>query len=146
MQQILGRFKHWKPILFLIIIIVWGIYHYTATERPLGDDARQLVRAWISSEYLSKAMSGQEKSIKEMSDGELEEYGRTLLQLQNVEITSLKARGRGGDVIARAKFLVNGGTPPDSKSVRYFKMKYSPVTGWRMERETSAISYYRKIW
>ena len=138
------KLKHWKPILFFVILIGWGIYHYTATQRVLGDDAKQLVKAWISSEYLSKAMSSQDKPVGEMSDEELENYGKTLMQLQNVQITSLKARGRGGDVIVQVKFLVNGNM--DSEGIRYFKMKYSPIIGWRIEWETSAINYYFKAW
>ena len=138
--------ERWKTIIFFIILIVWGVYHYTATQRSLGDDAKQLIRAWISSEYLISAMQNQNKPIEKMTEKEMEKYGKVLLKLQDVVITSLKARGRGGNVIARVEFCINGGTPFEGKSVRYFKIKYRSACGWQMEHETDAISYYLKIW
>ncbi len=47
--------------------------------------------------------------------------------------------------MVRAEILVDGGTPPDGRSVRYFRMRHSMVTGWRMRYEAHAVSYYLKF-
>jgi hypothetical protein len=57
----------------------------------------------------------------------------------------MKARGTPDDLVVRVKIRVDGGRPPDGREVRYFRMRHSTITGWRMERETGALAYYLNL-
>jgi hypothetical protein len=45
----------------------------------------------------------------------------------------------------KIEIQVAGKDPPDGKRVRYYKMSHSTVTGWRVRRETTMLSYYLKL-
>ncbi len=47
--------------------------------------------------------------------------------------------------MVRVEISVAGKDPPDGKRVRYYAMSHSVVTGWYLERETTALSYYLKL-
>jgi len=57
----------------------------------------------------------------------------------------VEVRGRGDDIVVKVEVQVAGKDPPDGRRVRYFRMSHSSVTGWRMRYETSALSYYLKM-
>jgi hypothetical protein len=81
----------------------------------------------------------------QMSEEELEAKGEELLSLSDVQFTSISARGRGDDIVVKVEIRVAGQVPPDGKPVRYFRMSHSTVTGWRVRHETTALSYYLKL-
>ena len=59
------------------------------------------------------------------------------------EIVSVDRHGWNGDFVVRVKLRYPQGAPPGKPAVRYFRMRYSPVTNtWKVVAETSALSYY----
>lgn len=60
----------------------------------------------------------------------------------NIDIVSVSARGHGGTCVARAQIRVAGAEPPDGRSVRYFKMQHSSLTGWRVVSDANPWNYY----
>ncbi|NIR45530.1 MAG: hypothetical protein GWN99_04060, partial [Gemmatimonadetes bacterium] len=42
-----------------------------------------------------------------------------------IEFTSISARGRGDDIVVKVEVQVAGEEPPDGERVRYFKMSHS---------------------
>ena len=73
------------------------------------------------------------------------EVAEELLGLARIELPSIQARGRGDDVVVRVEIRVDGKEPPEGESVRYYRMSHSALTGWRVRRETTALSYYLKL-
>lgn len=135
--------KGWKAIAALAVIAVVLVATFRAERSTLETEAADELKVWIRSEYLSSGMVGMDPS--QMTEEELQAKGEELLGLSDVQFTSIGARGRGDDVVVKVEIRVDGEEPPDGKSLRYFKMSHSAVTGWRVRHETTALSYYLKL-
>lgn len=149
-MKLMSLINKWKPIVTIIIFIIFAIFFYNAMQRSLGENAKSLVKAWISTRYLSKAMAQQSKPAEDMTSEELEKYGKRMMQLSNIEIVDITARGRGGDVVVKVVYLIDG-KPPEDSGVKYLKMEYSnrssdsASSGWRITKETTALAYYFNV-
>ena len=96
------------------------------------------IKHWIALEYIRAAQN-------DMSMEEQAENIDRLLIYDKVEITDLRVRGKTDDTVVRVEFLIDGQAPPDGKNVRYLRMEHSMVSGWKVYRETSSISFYLKL-
>ena len=109
----------------------------------LESGAVELIRLELRGEYSARELAGVD--VSKLSEAEMEAAAEELLALNSIALTSVSARGGGDDVIVKVEIQVAGGDPPDGKRVRYFGMSHGAVTGWRVERETTALSYYFKL-
>lgn len=48
-------------------------------------------------------------------------------------------------MVVRAEFLVDDRPPAEGENVRYYRMSYTTITGWRMKQPTTALAYYLKV-
>jgi hypothetical protein len=135
--------KGWKAIAALTLIIVILVATFRAERSTLESEAADELKVWIRSEYLARGLHGVDPG--QLTEEELQAKGEELLSLSEVQFTSISARGRGDDIVVKVEIRVSGEEPPDGKPVRYFRMSHSTVTGWRVRRETTALSYYLKL-
>lgn len=135
--------KGWKAVAALAVIIVILVATFRAERRTLESEAADELKVWIRSEYLARGLHGVDPG--QLTEEELQAKGEELLSLNEVQFTSISARGRGDDIVVKVEIRVSGEEPPDGKPVRYFRMSHSTVTGWRVRRETTALSYYLKL-
>ena len=135
--------KGWKAIAALLVIggVLAGTF--LAERSTLESEAADELKLWIRSEYLARGMHGIDPG--QLTEEEMEAKAEELLSLSDVQFTSIKARGRGDDIVVKVEIRVAGQPPPDGKPMRYFKMSHSTVTGWRVRWETTALSYYLKL-
>lgn len=137
--QLTGR----KALVVLFIVLAIGGYRYYTRQTTVDAGAKEKIQTWLFSEYARKALGKiKTEGIENLTEAEVE----GVLNLEKIQIKSIKARGRRDDVVVRVEFMVDGKPPPDGKSVRYFKMRHSLITGWSMKRNTTALSYYLKLW
>jgi hypothetical protein len=135
--------KGWKAIAALAVIAVVLVATFRAERSTLETEAADELKLWVRSEYLAQGMHGIDPG--QMSEEELETKGEELLSLSDVQFTSISARGRGDDIVVKVEIRVAGQVPPDGEPLRYFRMSHSTVTGWRVRHETTALSYYLKL-
>lgn len=135
--------KGWKAIAALAVIVAVIAGTFLAERSTLESEAADELKVWIRSEYLARGMHGIDSG--QMTEEELQAKGEELLSLNEVQFTSINARGRGDDIVVKVEIRVAGEEPPDGEPVRYFRMSHSTVTGWRVRRETTALSYYLKL-
>jgi hypothetical protein len=135
--------KGWKAIAALAVIVAVLAGKFLAERSTLESEAADELKLWLRGEYVSRGLHGVDTG--QMTDEELQAKGEELLALNEVEFASIAARGRGDDVVVKVEIRVSGEEPPDGKPVRYFRMSHSTVTGWRVRHETTALSYYLKL-
>ncbi len=135
--------KGWKAIAALAIIagVIGG--SFLLERSTLEGAATEQIKLQLRGEYVSAALQGVDTDA--MTDEEMEAKGQELLKLEDIQFTSIKARGRGDDVRVKLEIQVSGGDPPDGRRVRYYQMSYSTITGWRVRHEITALSYYLKF-
>jgi hypothetical protein len=125
----------------IVIILAVGIYGLTfvVSRRALDDEALAPIKLQLQGEYASALLPGVDPAAPDP------EAVKRITELEQLELTSVSARGSGEDVVVRVEPRVNGQIPPDGKEVRYYRMSYSTLTGWRVRHETTAFSYYTKL-
>lgn len=87
--------------------------------------------------------------IRQAADGGAKEAAKLSEQaaaLDKIQIKSLGARRSSkDDYIVRVEYLIDGKLPPDGVAVRYFKMEWQTLGGWRVKWESNAFSYYSSL-
>jgi hypothetical protein len=135
--------KGWKAIAALAIIaaVIGGKFLFERST--LAAEAGEEIKLHLRGEYASLLLHGVDTDA--LTDEEMEAKAQELLKLEDIQFTSMSARGRGEDVRVRLEIQVSGEDPPDGKPVRYYRLSHSTITGWRVRREITALSYYLKL-
>jgi hypothetical protein len=124
-----------KAILVLAAIAAFTLFRLSERSRTLDPEAKNVLKSWLVAEYARPVLAAIKASRID------EEKARKLMDSSKVELTSISARGCGRDSEVRVEVMVAGRTPPDGRSVRYFRMRYSLV-GWSLEAESNALFYH----
>ncbi len=133
----------WKAIAALLIIAAVIVGKFIMERSTLAGEATQEIKLVLQGEYVAAGLKDVDTAA--MSEAEIAAKAEELLKLDQIEFTSISARGRGDDVRVKLEIQVAGQDPPDGKSVRYYQLSHSTVTGWRVRREITALSYYLKL-
>lgn len=139
MSDVRFRLKGWMAVPFTVIVIGFLGYRLLAVKTTLASEGAELLKLWLRSEYASDLLG--EIQVEELDRSRVDPKVQSLLDSRKVEFTSISARGTD-PVYVKVTIQVNGKEPPDGRSTRYYIMEYSTVTGWRVRREISALSYY----
>lgn len=135
--------KGWSAVLAIVVTTAAVVGKSMLERSTLESGAAELIKLQLRGEYSARELAGVD--VSKLSEAEMEAAAEELLALNSIALTSVSARGGGDDVIVKVEIQVAGGDPPDGKRVRYFRMSHGAVTGWRVERETTALSYYFKL-
>lgn len=134
MDQKQIRIKGLPAVLIIVALAVFAGFRLLRANTTLDTDGADVLRQWISAEYARYHLDR-----VELTD---EERAVFLLATDSVEFSSLTARGRPDHTLVRLEILPGTAHPPGAATVRYYQMSYSTVTGWHLDRERSALSYY----
>jgi hypothetical protein len=64
----------------------------------------------------------------------------------DVEIVSASARGGTSHMIVKVEVTVNGGPPPDDRSIRYLYVSRNFDDTWSVLWESNSLAYTRALW
>ena len=145
------QLKGLPAVAVVILVLGFGAYRVHSMQTTLETDAVEELKFWILSDYARQALADLPDDVNTVSDQQATETAEKIQALERIEFTSIKAKGmwksgKDADVIVKADLLVDGQPPPDGVSTRYYKMRYSSVSGWRVIRRTSAWSWRLKLW
>jgi hypothetical protein len=137
------------PALLAGLALVAGFVGYRAflhQDLEASPEVRQLLELHLSSE-IAGAIVADTEAIRERldqgDDGAASALAAGTVR-RRVEIGDLAMKGTGDDILVRAHFTVHGPDAPESRT-GYFRFSHSAITGWRYERETTALSWYLKV-
>ena len=129
------RLKGWAALIAIVLVGGFLAVKAFSAHSTLQSEAADLLKLQLAGEYASAHLSGESTDLATL--------GKNLLDLREIEFVSLRARGNPNEtLIVRADIRVAGKTPPDGRSVRYFRMEYSGLTGWRHRGEATALSWW----
>ncbi len=132
----------WGKVIVLAIV-AFGIV-YASLGRTLEPEAEEAIRKHLQhGGYLRHALK-QFDAAGGLGAGNADDLARDLAETARaeVEIVSVKAKGRGRTPVVRVEFAVDGRPPEGEDAVQYFRMRSSSFTGWRVDKRTSAVAYY----
>ena len=132
----------WPAVAALVLVAGFLGWSYLASRQTLDTQAGDELKNWLKGEYAGKHLAELRATTPENSQAAVDRF---LDGLNGITFTSLTARGRGDDIVVRAEIRINGQPPGDGRAVRYFRMVHAQLTGWRYRNETTAWSYYLKV-
>jgi uncharacterized protein HemX len=134
----------WKAIAVVVVVVAIVAFRFVSQNRTLQTEAVEQIKTELAAEYARQLLPQLQQAAQAQSPADEAQTEQLVRQLStdNIEITSITARGSGDDIVARVDIVVDGGLPSDGKSTRYYKMEYSTVTGWRFRYEVGKWSYY----
>lgn len=121
-----------------LALLAFGGWRSMTAYADLDAGAAEELSQWLRAEYTREQLR-RVGSADALAPAKVD----SLLASQNVTFSSLKARGRPDDLVVRAEVLVGG--KPTAEPVRYYRMTYSAVTGWKLTGETCAFAYYTRL-
>jgi hypothetical protein len=65
-----------------------------------------------------------------------------MLEASSVTIRSLAVRGRLSNAVVRVELAPSPALPPGTALVRYYRMRYSEVTGWTHRGSATVLNWY----
>lgn len=145
MSQVEFTLTGWKAVAAVIVVAVLAVFSLFMRNTTLDSQGKEVIRKWVASDYARQALAKWEGTDYSKDPDLAQQSADEILNALNVAITSIKAKGGKQEPIVRVEILVDGKPPADGKGVRYYQMKFSPITGWTMGRQVSAFSYYAKI-
>jgi len=145
MSEIKIKLTGWKAIVAILAVLAFLAYRYNAMHTTVATEAADELRFWLAAEYMAAGLPALEQAVESGDAVAAEIQAQEILARERIEFPDLSARGSPEDVVVRAEILVDGRAPPVGKPVRYFRMEHSMLTGWRMQREVHAISYYLRF-
>jgi hypothetical protein len=128
------RIKGLPAVVLAVGLVAFAGFRFLRAQTTLDDDGADVLRQWVTAEYVRYHL--------DRTDLTDEERAVFLLAADTVDVASLTARGRPDRTLVRLTVVPGTAHPPGTPTVRYYQMHYSTVTGWHLDRERTALSYY----
>jgi|SRR5271163_2800768 len=141
------QLRGWHAIVAIpLLVAFWGIQMYLHVV-SVDDAMRDAVRGRLLSEYSGRGPKDVARLVAEARAGSAVEAVQPLIE-RDVEFTSIAARGKMGArlTLVKADVTVDGGPPPDGRSVRYFSLSTKFGSGWMVVGETNSYNYLMELW
>jgi hypothetical protein len=137
--------RGWKAVAVLALIVGISGFRFISRFQAVDDAGRDVLTAWLLKDYNGQ---GQRDLMKRVQDykARLPMQPITEIKPMNIEFASLSAHGLRDAMVAKAQITVEGGTPPDGRSVRYFYLTRNVDGAWTVFTETDEYCYYRALW
>lgn len=147
------KLKGPTAVIGVVALLLFGAYRMNSMETELETEALDELKAYLAAEYAGKdvaALSEALESPQTLDPEQAKVQADEILANQNITFPSVSARGfwdakDGGDAVVRVEIQVDGGPPPDGVATRYYRMRYRPLSGWRVGGRTSVWSYRLKL-
>lgn len=143
--QLNGR----SALVALAAIVAFGAYRLVSMRASLEEDALEELRMFLAAEYASpevEALANELSSGRPVADELAEQATARILAAQRIEFPRVSLHGAAGqgdrEVVARVEILVDGAPPPDGDAVRYYRMRYRTLSGWKVGARTTALIYW----
>lgn len=141
------QLRGWHALFGIAALLgFFGIEMYLRV-RTVDDGMRNAVRERLLNEYSGRGPKDLARIVAEAREGSPIEPVPEVVQ-RDVQFTSIAAHGRMGApvTLVRAEITVDGGPPPDGRSVRYFRVSRNFMDGgWMVVGESDLYFYYREL-
>jgi hypothetical protein len=140
------QLRGWQALVAIPVLLgFWGVEMYLHVQ-SVDDAMRDAVRAELLNEYSGRGPKDVARLVAEARAGSPVEPVQPLVQ-REVEFTTIAARGKvdGSVTLVRAEVTVDGGPPPDSRPVRYFRMESKLGGGWMVVGESDSYGYLMQL-
>jgi len=147
MSEYSFQLRGWHAVFGITALLGFAGIQIWLRVRSVDDGMREAVRLELLNEYSGRGPKDIARLVTEARAGSPVEPVPEVVQ-RDVELASIAAHGRmGGPVtLVRAEVTVDGGPPPDGRTVRYFRVSRKFMGGgWMVVGESDSYLYYREL-
>ena len=123
----------WKAVVVLAVLVGVVVFRVRTARAQLDTQGRTALEAWVQGEIIRPILADSTRSLAQR--------GMAVLQASQISIRSLAVRGPLDDAVVRVELDPNPALP-DAKTVRYYRMGYSEITGWTHRGSANVLSWY----
>ena len=135
----------WKAAAVAVVVLGFVGYRYVSLRADLPDELARELKFRLEGEYSASALRELDGvDLQSLSASSVDPRVRRVLDASQVEVVSMSARG-SNPVVVRVEIRVAGRDPPDGEPVRYYRAEHRGISGWKVKRRVSALSYYLKL-
>jgi hypothetical protein len=137
------QLKGWQAAVVGVVILGVVAYQCAWRIQTVDDSARFAIGVSLTREYQGKGLKEQvQEYLKQRaSGGAPTEPPPSDVPIPMVALVSVKAHGSQDVMVARVEVTVNGGVPPDGRSVRYLDLMRSVDGRWLVVADSDAYHY-----
>jgi hypothetical protein len=138
------QLKGWQAA--VVGVVIPGIVAYQCARRlqTVDDSARFAIGVSLTREYQGRGLKEQVQEYLQQraSGGAPKEPPPSDVPVPRVELVSVKAHGSNDVMVAKVELTVDGGPPPDGRSVRYLDLMRSVDGRWLVVADSDAYHYW----
>jgi hypothetical protein len=140
------QFRGWHALIAIAAVVGFMGLKVYLRLRSVDDQMRDAVRLELLNEYSGRGPADRARLVEEARQGLPVEPVPSLVE-RNVQFPSIAARGEMGArvTLVRAEVIVDGGPPPDGRSVRYFQVSRKLTGGWMVVGPSDSYSFSRAL-
>lgn len=124
----------WKAVLMLVVVAGVVVFRVTTARAKLDTQGRAQLEMWVHQEMIRPILADTSRSLLER--------GAAVLKASSVSIRSLAVRGPLNNAVVRVELDPSSALPPGTDLVRYYRMRYSDLTGWTHRGNATVISWW----
>lgn len=137
--------RGWQAIVVGILILGISGYRFSSRFQKVPEDSRETLREWLVKDYEGLGPAALAKRVADYKAGVVNTPVQLPAKEPQVEFTSLEAHGSPGAMVVRSEVTVDGGPPPDGRSVRYLFLTTKVGGGWMILGESDSYRYYTAL-
>lgn len=140
------RIRGWKAVVGAVVLAAAWVGWRIHVSSTLDKEAVDALKPWIQAECARAVLKeAEQKPLTSMSKAEAEDFARRLVASHDVAIKVTGMHGTDGTYVIQADVAVDGKALPGRGNPRYYKMKYSVLTGWTYDHESDAVGYWLNL-
>ena len=127
-------FTGWKALVVLVVVVGAVVFRVTTARTKLEPQGRLALEAWVKGEMIRPILADSTRSLLER--------GVAIAGASSVTIREIAVRGPLDGAVARIELAPNAAFPPGTDLVRYYRVRYSEITGWTHAGRANVLSWY----
>jgi hypothetical protein len=127
-------FTGWKALVVLLVVAGAVAFRITTARAKVDTQGRAQLERWVQDELIRPILADTTRSLSDQA--------AAIQQASSVTIRSLAVRGSLNNAVVRVELARNAALPPGTDLVRYYRMQYSDLTGWRHHGNATKMDWY----
>jgi hypothetical protein len=127
-------FSGWKAVLVLVLLASVVVFRVVTARAKIDTQGRAALEAWVQAELIRPIVGDTTRALADR--------GAAVAEATSVTIRSLAVRGPLNNAVVRVELAPSPALPPGTDLVRYYRMRYSVISGWTHRGSTTVLSWY----
>ena len=128
------KLSGFKAVLVLLVLGGVAAFRFVNSRSTLDTQGRAALQMWVQDELVRPIVADTSRSLVEQ--------GAALAKATSVKIKSLSVHGGLSNAVVRVELAPSPALPPGGDLVRYYRARYTTISGWTHRGNATVLDYY----